>query len=295
MEKSENFNIETVVEKFFERAELFKTSTKTMLDLISQGRIPTKEQHEAFNKEFNEIEKCYKDIFNKAREINPDVNEDLSVEELKQIIKEHDSTLNKIDEAKKILEQFIQVKSYIERYTKALKPYQEEAKKLIQEINSQNCEELLASDPYRRAKYFIETLKNDGEPLNTESSNTLLEIFKPQPDIIFGLSGKKYILNDKISAENEQPEQTQEPDVEPELVQTEEPVPAVETQEENTTAEDTSENLPDNSENQQNQNTIEHKTREMNLNGQPSMPESHIFELITPSVENFLMILSMIL
>ena len=238
MEKSENFNIETVVEKFFERAELFKTSTKTMLDLISQGRIPTKEQHEAFNKEFNEIEKCYKDIFNKAREINPDVNEDLSVEELKQIIKKHDSTLNKIDEAKKILNQFIQVKSYIEKYTKALEPYQEEAKKLMQEINSQNCEKLLTSNPYRRAKYFIEALNN---PDNDEAFDVIDEIYPKEvaKEVERGLLRNKYFLADtnsselKISTENEQPEPAQEPDAEPELVQTEEPVPAVETQEEN--------------------------------------------------------------
>lgn len=240
MEKSENFNIETVVEKFFERAELFKTSTKTMLDLISQGRIPTKEQHEAFNKEFNEIEKCYKDIFNKAREINPDVNEDLSVEELKQIIKKHDTTLNKIDEAKKILNQFIQVKSCIERYTKALEPYQEEAKKLMQEINSQNCEKLLTSNPYRRAKYFIEALNN---PDNDEAFDVIDEIYPKEvaKEVERGLLRNKYFLADtnsselKIFTENELPEPAQEPDAEPELVQTEEPVPAVETQEENTT------------------------------------------------------------
>ena len=244
MEKSEIFNIETVVEEFFERAELFKTSTKTLLDLISQGRIPTKEQHEAFNKEFNEIEKCYKDIFNKAREINPDVNEDLSVEELKQIIKKHNSTLNKIDEAKKILKQFIQVKSYIEKYTKALEPYQEEAKKLMQEINSQNCEELLTSDPYRRAKYFIEALNN---PDNDEAFDVIDEIYPKEvaKEVERGLLRNKYFLTDtnsselKISAENEQPEPAQEADAEPEQPQTEEPVPAVETQEENATAEET--------------------------------------------------------
>ncbi len=243
MEKSENFNIETVVEKFFERAELFKTSTKTLLDLISQGRIPTKEQHEAFNKEFNEIEKCYKNIFNKAREINPDVNEDLSIEELRQIIKKHDNTLNKIDEAKKILKQFIQVKSYIEKYTKALEPYQEEAKKLIQEINNQNCEELLTSNPYRRAKYFIEALNN---PDNDEAFDVIDEIYPKEvaKEVERGLLRNKYFLADtnsselKISTENEQSKPAQEPDAEPEQAQTEEPNAIDETPADNTTAEE---------------------------------------------------------
>jgi uncharacterized protein YoxC len=292
MEKSEVFNASKVVEDYSSSVEELEKITTEITKTASDGRPISEELRSKLNKELDGLKTHYTNLCEKAHKISKDIPENPSIYDLQKIIEEYDKISSELSEIKEILTKFIRVTSNDNEYKEALRPFQNKAREIIEKINNKTADKkIVSSEICKGAGCFIEALNVPPyKNINKETRHSLQNIF--DTTVISGLAAGEY-FDPQISTENEQSKPAQEPDAEPEQAQTEEPNAIDETPEDNTTAEETNENS-DNSENQQNQNTIEHKAREMNLNGQLSMPESHIFELITPSVENFLMILSYI-
>ncbi len=292
MEKSENFNVSKAVKDYSSSVEELEKITTEITKTASDGLPISEELRSKLNKELDGLKTHYTNLCEKAHKISKDIPENPSIYDLQKIIEEYDKISSELSEIKEILTKFIRVTSNDNEYKEALRPFQNKAREIIEKINNKTADKkIVSSEICKGAGCFIEALNVPSyKNINKETRHSLQNIF--DTTVISGLAAGEY-FDPQISTENEQSKPAQEPDAEPEQAQTEEPNAIDETPEDNTTAEETNENS-DNSENQQNQNTIEHKAREMNLNGQLSMPESHIFELITPSVENFLMILSYI-
>ncbi|MBR4532728.1 hypothetical protein IKO70_10015, partial [bacterium] len=291
MEKSEVFNASKVVEDYSSSVEELKEITTEITKTASDGRPISEELRSKLNKELDGLKTHYTNLCEKAHKISKDIPENPSIYDLQKIIEEYDKISSELSEIKEILTKFIRVTSKEPKYADAIRPYQDKARDIVEQIDNKAVgKEIVSSDTCKGAKCFTNALDNAMDnknyaDLDEETRDSLENIFKPK--VISGLAANKYFLPpDKNHAESDDSAENKVVESEPE------PVPVVETKKENTTVEER--NADSNkSENQQNQNTIssENKTKEINSNGRPFIPEPHFFELITPSVENFLLLL----
>ena len=79
MEKSENFNIETVVEEYFSSAERLNEITTEITKTTSEGHPISEELRSELNKELDKIETHYTNLCKKAHAISKNIPENPSI------------------------------------------------------------------------------------------------------------------------------------------------------------------------------------------------------------------------
>lgn len=217
--KESKMNIETLVRNFDEYAELSQEKLKKMLETISDGRIPSADEIEVFDKVINELCERYASVCNYAKEQLPEQElpeEGSSISLYCDAIKSSASLAarEKINEMKAVLERFIAVQSMAANLTIALDPFQNEARGLLKRIKNDDelkAEELV--DGSLGPALFLKAMEMDD--LNTDEGMDLLDELENEHNypsrVTRGLSGKGYFLaNDH---EREQVEEEEQSDV----------------------------------------------------------------------------------
>lgn len=192
--------IELLLNSFNQQASNIKGQLTDLLVTVSDGRVPTPEVMSTFNEDISELRKRYDGIYEAAQAIvlpdelpaqNNNVN--VYIEAAKssriRIIQEQ------IDNARSILSKFVSVKSKIDTYSIALKPYQTAASDLLAQINDSTIEEILPETEAPNA--FLAALEYENIGASSEGRELMQEIsnaYNNDMNIYLGLATKQYYL-----------------------------------------------------------------------------------------------------
>ena len=232
MEKSESFNVSKAVKDYSSSVEELEKITTEITKTASDGLPISEELRSKLNKELDGLKTHYTNLCEKAHKISKDIPENPSIYDLQKIIEEYDKISSELSEIKEILTKFIRVTSKEPKYADAIRPYQDKARDIVEQIDNKTVgKEIVSSDTCKGAKCFTNALDNAMDnknyaDLDEETRDSLENIFKPK--VISGLAANKYFLPpDKNHAESDDSAENKVVESEPE------PVPVVETKKEN--------------------------------------------------------------
>ena len=201
-----NLIISDLLDSFNCQSEKVKELLTSFLRAVSDGRVPSKEELHSLNTAVATLQENYDAVYEKATSLV--LNEELpdkGVSVYKYIDAIETSMQNalkaKLGEAKAVLEQFIQVKSMIEQYSSALLPFQQEAKKLLDQISETSpvdANDLISET--NGPKLFLQAME---ENINsTEGIQVMQDISKYYPlQVQWGIASHAYFL-EKIEENN---------------------------------------------------------------------------------------------
>jgi len=178
-EGEKNLNIDVLFEDFNNYADQSKGKLEGILDIISQGRIPSLTERDELNNAIKLLCDKYESVKSLAlselaEDEIPAEGSDIST--YYEALKNSKSAVmrGKIKEIEKTLERFISVQSLIAKYTLALEPLQKEAKSLLDRINNGDVTDMdEISEGVEAPELFMKAL--DCDDLNTDEGNDMLD------------------------------------------------------------------------------------------------------------------------
>ena len=203
-------DFEAMLEKF----DLLATSTQERLadimSLLADKRIPSKEEIELLDGNFEELRISYEDVVALAKvrlleEELPPVGSGLK--EYAIAVENSSAALIKqqIEKAEMILIRFTKVRAKLSEYALVLKPYQDIAANLLKELSEETIEE--ATNATVAQNVFLEAI--DAKNIHSQEGLALLEeVSKHYPmQVQWGLVGHQYYVdladNDVVCVESE--------------------------------------------------------------------------------------------
>lgn len=189
-------NISNIVDEFDSRSTEVKRLITKILVVISDGRIPEKNDMDAFAASMEELESKYNIIYNKAQSILTEdemPEKDSSIQKYFEAI-EKSKVRGKILAAQNTLSQFINIKSMMDNLVDLILPYQEKAKTVLnrfEQENLQNTNKLI--EAAEKPQMFLDALKADRNTKEgLEKVNRLYDYYDPL--IVAGLASGNYFL-----------------------------------------------------------------------------------------------------
>lgn len=202
-------NIDELFDDFNRFADYSKNKLEEMLTVISEGKVPSDTRRE-------ELEDAIKQLCDKYEYVKTVAVSELTEDEIPKegsaitcfydAIKNSKSAMikKKTKELEKVLRQFISVQSVVEKYVNALKPYQTEAKVLLNKIGSGEVvdfDEVL--DEASGTELFMKAL--ECEDINSDEGFDMLDSLSDEYSypkyVIRGLASKSYFMPDSSKEE----------------------------------------------------------------------------------------------
>lgn len=202
-----SLNIEELLSEFNSSADGSKIILQNMLSAISEGRVPQTEEMKELDDSIDELRQKYESIYSMAltqvaEEEMPEKG--LSAGEYVEAVKNSVSLLYKkqIEEIKKVLEDFISVRSLVSNYAAALRSYQDEARALLNGVsNGENTDVESLNQKIVGPKVFLQTM--ECEDIDSDEGQELLDkvsAYYPRR-VENGLAANKYFI-EKTNEEN---------------------------------------------------------------------------------------------
>jgi len=200
-EQGMNKDFEGLVQDFNTSANDSTTVLQEMLHAISSGRVPEDAEVKAFDQNIQKLKEQYISI---EKYVSSQITAEempasgSPVAELVEALKNSKSIQyqKQLDAMRQTLESFVSVRSLIERYANALRPYQEQAETLLSQIAGPADVEIDAlADGMQGPIAFMDAL--DCEEYDSEESYEKLELvsqFFPH-QVQLGLATKKYSVD----------------------------------------------------------------------------------------------------
>lgn len=203
-------NIDELFVEFNKSANESKESLKRMLEVVSSGRVPSKEDRNKLDNVIDALCKKYDSIcvFAEERLSEDEMLEDgSSVTDYYEAIKNSRFTAfhNQINEIKEVLAKFVSVQSLVLNLESALEPFKKNAESLLKKIESGGvadiadvAEEIGGPQLFVRAMEYMDLNSDEGN----EILDSLEENYGYPSRVTRGLSSKSYFLpNEEGSAQ----------------------------------------------------------------------------------------------
>lgn len=190
--------LNSLLDLFHQKADQVKEQAYTLLQTVSEGRVPTETALSAFNTDIADLRNQYNGIFTAAEELTiPEALPPLGSSVSALVDAAVDSQSRKVHEqveyAKEILNQFIHVESMLAEYTEGLRPFQEKAAELLHQIDETNIHEILPET--EAPETFLAALKMKNVSQTPDGIDLLMNIGKNYPPIVqLGLASGNYYL-----------------------------------------------------------------------------------------------------
>ncbi len=198
-------DIDKLLSEFNQQATDIKNFLISIIDIVSDGRIPSKEDIKAFDAGMGSLGRKYKEIYQYAK---VEVGEDempsygSNVAKYADAVKSSNARLIKKQtaNARQVITKFISIKSMLSEYEDALKPYQDAADELLDQIDESVIETI--TPKIDALKAFLSAMES--ETINGPDGIKLLELVsKHYPvRVQWGLAGKQYYYD---TTEKEKP------------------------------------------------------------------------------------------
>lgn len=190
-------DVHLILNHFSETAALIKDQADAILQNISIGLPPQQSDVIGFNNNILNLQQTYENMRLLANQYISTENmpqKDATIHKYASLIEYQKKAIEaQIKVAREVLQRFISVKSYIEKYQAALSPYQNEATKLLNELDQGHLENI-GSDVFSQSELFLCAL--DHEDLASDIGSTLLDkldAYYPS-DVTYGLIRKRYCI-----------------------------------------------------------------------------------------------------
>lgn len=163
-------DIEVLLNAFNQQAGNIKKQLTTLLAMVSDGRVPPEKAISSFNVDVESLRTKYDDIYEATRSI---IGEEKmpakgnNINTYVEVAKTSKSRLlnEQIKQIKDILSRFITIRSKIETYNDALKPYQNDAAILLSQISESTVNDILpktdAPKAFLQAMQFKKITESD--------------------------------------------------------------------------------------------------------------------------------------
>lgn len=191
-------DISELITLFNQQTGKIKNYLINFLDIISDGRVPLRDDMDVFHAEMDILSRKYDEIYQYAKNV---VSKDELPSKGSSVIHYADAVKSsrtrflkeQIADTKQSLIKFISIKSMLTEYTVALKPYQDEAAKLLGQISETTIEDLIQKT--EAPKVFLSAMEH--ENIHDADGFKLLEqvsIYYPL-HIQWGLVGGQYFFD----------------------------------------------------------------------------------------------------
>lgn len=247
--------VQGLLDEFSDCSEKAKALMGTMLGQITNGNVPSQDKLEELGIRIDELRSRYDSMLELAVESLPaeEMPADGSAIGIyaDALIENANSLESKIESAKTTLLKFIAIKSKLDKYTNAIKVFQDEALGLLKEIDDGNAEAVIGSEFLDNSAELVAVIENDDYDFDSEEASDFLdkvdEVFSKE--IERGVTRGKYYIDEDAVAEipvaevetaeltAEEPEEVpvaEEPEEVPVEEESEEEIPVEEAPEETT-------------------------------------------------------------
>ena len=193
-------DITAMIASFDEQSEIVNSRLTSLLSAVKEGRVPTAEDLNSLENCVSILQNSYDRIFNYAQEtVTPqELPKDGSpVSELVSAIE--NSQVRYLEEqlgrTKATLTRFLAVKSLIEEYSNALRPYQEKAAALLEQLGEKTVEAIIPQ--VQAPELFLKALDMDDLIRNPDGLKMMKSVqdYYPDMEIYLGLIGKQFFLD----------------------------------------------------------------------------------------------------
>ena len=190
--------IDSLISEFKEHANITRNDLNTVLSLVTEGKIPSEELKDALHSSLGELQGRYNNIYQAVKENAihvecPDSN--VSVDALSETIKKEAAARlhDEVKAARETLDKFMHVTSTVERYLKALEPFQSEAGNMLRVLTEKEMTDEV-SNAIQAQKVFLRLIE---EELEDEEQDLLLDFISERysATIQKGLAKGKYVLD----------------------------------------------------------------------------------------------------
>ena len=198
----DNAIINSAMTDFSETSNLAKDHATALLNMISSGHVPTKQQLQGFGADVELLQKHYDIILESAKQIlNVDeMPSDPSASELVSAIESKQKKVleKKVLSACLLLQRFTAVKSYLETYTLALEPYQKRAESMLMEIDNGNLEAIADASVIESIRAFLNAMELESyESKEGLAALEALDQYFPIK-IQLGIARKQYYFDESV-------------------------------------------------------------------------------------------------
>ena len=198
------FDVEQMLAEYHSLAINVENNLKSMLSLVTEGRVPSQESISTLNIALDDLSKKYMSIKDIADGIDADQATkivDGTVFEYAQLIEKcHNLQIKeRLAEIEAQMRRFISVKSLVEKYGNALLPFQKEAENLLKElgqISTGDIPETILQVAANQTLFLHAVERDDFDDTEDEELlDSLDDIFTPV--ITRGLIRKKYYISEE--------------------------------------------------------------------------------------------------
>lgn len=197
--------IEELLCGFDQQTDESKKVLQSMLATISEGKVPDQDNVTRMSQSISELQRRYDEIYAFALSETMDDGMPQKGEPVSLLIEAvNNSRLSqykkKIDEVERVFKQFIKVRSLVESFTAALRPYQEQAGEMLNQLASTPKTDMSDIEEGSAApKLFMEALACDD--LDSDDGVELMENISSYfpPRVFLGLSRHKYFISEDES------------------------------------------------------------------------------------------------
>lgn len=188
-----------LLDSFNVQADSVKNKLTNLLVIVSDGRVPGKEELQSFNVDMDTLVSEYDQLKEEVESIltADELPKDGSraAEYVEAVANSNSRIIKlKLEKAESVLQRFLKVKSRIVEYETALSPFKEKAAGVLKELSEDNIEKLFPET--EAPEIFLKAL--DTENINDpEGFKILEEINRYYPmQIQWGLVGRQYFVDE---------------------------------------------------------------------------------------------------
>lgn len=201
-------NIEALLSEFLSIASLVENDLSNMLQLVSEGKVPSKEQIATFEVTIDGLRDKYDYIKEIAESFVVEEErpvEFCSVQQYADMIENSKAQQlrKRLEQIELLFKKFVSVRSFVTAYEDALRPFQEQASEMLKQLNDsvhEISDEMIAAS--QAHQLFLSTLETDD--LDSPEGLALLEMLESSiypTKVQIGLASKKYYLSDESVAD----------------------------------------------------------------------------------------------
>lgn len=191
--------VDSAISNFSDRADGIKNQANELLKTITEGRVPSKDAVGDFDTQIDSLRSCYENLIDLARSKIPARKCPADGEPIYSVASALAEYEIQLTGAKEILQKFASVRSCVDSYTKAIEPYQNNAKSLLDSISAG---ETVDSSRLTGPTLFLKTIESPD--LTTNEGSTLLEEVSDyySGKVFYGLQHKKYFITEEPQLDN---------------------------------------------------------------------------------------------
>ena len=191
--------VDSAISNFSDRADGIKNQANELLKTITEGRVPSKDAVGDFDTQIDSLRSCYENLIDLARSKIPARKCPADGEPIYSVASALAEYETQLTGAKEILQKFASVRSCVDSYTKAIEPYQNNAKSLLDSISAG---ETVDSSRLTGPTLFLKTIESPD--LTTNEGLALLEEVSDyySGKVFFGLQHKKYFITEEPQLDN---------------------------------------------------------------------------------------------